>query len=263
MFYSDYKVRFSILYGEPWTEEKRLAAIAEEKERGREWAEDDFPPGYQPYHVGWSCYRDSYQRYPEDDEWALCDSWSGKKIVRPSYDERMATKLKIRISGKRGKNGKLRAHRWSATVKLHNYQVEVARQQPCKSVRDALRRADLLDIDAACEEVVRKGYSRAGAKCIYKKEGDEWVPHLTALPVKYFDYMQLPGGHYFEVRWEQNWREDYRWEVKETSIDRSWGGYGASSGPRAREESGADVEPWLPKPQEDPPPKSSLASAFA
>ncbi len=181
------------------------------------------------------------------DEWRSSGSWSGKKILRRSAAYSMHVWLKIHVSGKRGKNYRLRPVRWHATLQLEHVTVKLGRGR-CKSLLEASRAVRALDTSEVLDELLRAFYSREGATCVYVEAerpmawtvlmGHRFEPWGTMFG-RYPDYMQLPlGRKYLTIT------KDYRagWGVR--LVDRSGCGYSSTSNQEIRELA-AGMLPWL------------------
>lgn len=264
---SDYRV----LYGQEMTQEELRA----ERERGDVFlfslSEDDGELR-QHWSVGWRHHRDGRRGYFEDD-WYACDSWSCERIVCPSYSQQHCIRLALSVQGKRGKNGKLRAHRWAArlvlgdpnpigygkfteqlvihgTLRWGDNHLPIGR---CKSVSDAMRQADQLDLGPAIEKLLTRAYSPRGATCLWRREGERWEPYLTILPVTSFSMMSLPRGEYATTKWDIGRRDDgYRVHV--SHIKRGpWGYSGTVYGSKSDEPEAMTIQAlgvWYPVEEE-------------
>jgi hypothetical protein len=167
---------------------------------------------YRPHHVGWRIYRDSHKEWcgTEYYEWVTGNSWSGTKIVRPSYDRDCAVTLHVRIQGKRDKTGRWRPWKWLLHLALgqrHEERGGAVREGwsgYCRSLEDAKRRIDKVDIDAEVEALVRKIYSTQNRKveCIYSKVGEQWKPYVTLFSIGWDDLndSRRGGAHYGAVQ---------------------------------------------------------------
>lgn len=181
------------------------------------------------------------------DEWVSSGTWSGKKILRKSAAYSMHVWLKIHVSGKRGKNRRLRPVRWHATLQLEHITVELGRGR-CKSLLEASKAVRALDTSEALAELLRAFYAREGATCVYVEAerpmawtvlmGHRFEPWGTLFG-RYPDYMQLPlGQKYLMIT------RNYKAAGGVRLVDRSGSGYSSTSNQEIRELA-AGLLPWF------------------
>lgn len=285
---------FMTLYGQEKTQEELRAAHerAGELDLLRPFPPEEGEPWPQHYSVGWSRKRDWQQVSPtfEYDDWRLCDSWTCEKIVSPSYASDLVVKLVVHISGKRGKGGRLRPHRWSAQLVLGRFKGDPiglgeVRKGPwvcrgpaltCRSVADAMRRADKLDLAEGIEKLVQRAYSTEGAECFWKQAWDgTWEPYKTVFKDMGHDWRELPRGKYVVTQWKleqrpvrrgkndeadaiiiARWAAEggrRRWLVNGAVMERGPWGYSGCHYPAGSESEKAKIIEelgcWLPKPE--------------
>jgi hypothetical protein len=231
---------------------------------------------WQPYHVGWRYHRNGSTGI-NGDEWYPGDSWTAERIIRPSYDQFTAVKLKLTIYGKKKPGGRLRANRFFASLEFawqggwslgsHMY--------CCTSVADALRRADKLSFDAEIAEMLKRYYSPEQAKAVYRlKRIYEYETPPSPDDTKYQPWAStfrngswenLPSGRYLEVGWDLNWKTK-KYGLNGSFIERDYGGYsggalsfvnknGHIERVSSHEEHQREVEKygtWLVKPRDPP-----------
>jgi hypothetical protein len=148
--------------------------------------------------------------YDLDGEWVLGQSWAASRVLRSSYALELAVQVKVHIWGKRGRKRRLRPFGWAAHLELHPAMVEVGRAG-CKSVADALRQVDRLDLTALCNAVTRQAYIQQ-RKCVFRLEPGSnprwvgsWVPWLTTFSML-AEHKSWPDGSYFIVAWQHNFQ---------------------------------------------------------
>lgn len=271
-FFTSHRMRYDTLYGQELTQEELRAAHERRKEKNHliSWDDEEAyrkgEPMAQHHSVGWSCQRNGYW---DDmfDYFRASDSWTASKIIRPAYHEDFTVCLRLSIQGKRASNSRrCRPTRWSAVVCMGRRdrvigireQVVVCRRSDpnapwrthpwghypsdtlpvgrCKSLADAMRQADQLDVDEAVERVVRRAYDPHRARCYYRKiEEDGEVrfdPYLMVYGVGHFDQFSLPRGTYVIV--EEDTREGEP-PVKGHVLERGqWGTCGSYGKPEDR-----------------------------
>lgn len=214
-------VRYGELYGQEFTQEQLRANHERRLDRDRivDWDDTEaYRNGTemkQHFSVGWDWSRNGHYNSLYDD-WVLEPSWTARKIVRSSYDRDTCVYLHVTIRGKRSnKYNRTRPYRWGAKIVFGNrgreHEQLVLAHPPyqstttlsigrCKSVADALRQADKLDLDEAVRKVLAYAYSSKNAECYYREIDGEHVPWFTSLrETGGIDWRDLRRGLYIVV----------------------------------------------------------------
>lgn len=225
-------MRFETLYGyvptrAEWLEEQREHAAA-----GRFTVRDDGENPYVPWHSKWAVCRDGSWGY--DGEWSSMDSWTCRKIIRPSYDRATAVYLVVRVrstwfSG----NRKARPTRWTAHVSFgeHSYYAGMLPLGPtrsCNSIISACRKAEKLPtVDAEVAKVLKYAYGARGCSAVFRKEGAEFLPFKTC-----FSFAPSPNdwerGQYLQTHWDTPYSGGQTL-VKGSYVKTCMGGYSGGS----------------------------------
>lgn len=131
------------------------------------------------------------------DEWCPSDSWTGTEVVRESLDSSMNIRLHLRVVGVRSRRkndkgafgtGKCRPVKWTASLSMDNLTRNVI-SGSCKSLKDAVRQVEALDLDPHIEAFLRVFYSRERGLCIWTRcprpsrlsrvANEGWTPFVT------------------------------------------------------------------------------------
>lgn len=240
-------LKFLTLYGQELTREEWEQKQELNHQEGR-WAESEF---VQPWHVGWNVSRDGARGWFEDD-WSWSDSWTARKIIRPSYDQQLTVNLIVKIWGKRSK-GKLRPYRFrvSPVFGETSFLGIEGEFRYCKSISDALRRADKLNLDQEIQELLKHKYTkRVGQSSVFRLEGDQYVPWKTIL-ISGEDGLEWPSGEYFETRWEKPWKGEHKdqWIINGIRVVRSYGCISSHRDPKNQPLT-KQLGTWIPQPKE-------------
>lgn len=159
--------------------------------------------GYIP--PRWEVYRNHRSNYWGDEFYPI-NSWRAEHEFREPHrlvdgKQSFTTFIEIHVEGKRDKKGKLRATKFYATMKFgRNGQGIWLFKGSCKTVQDAIRKVEAHPdvLSRVADVLVRAAYHRPyKAKCVWRKENDEYVPFLTELGV---DYSWAHGWPYGEYR---------------------------------------------------------------
>lgn len=214
---------------------------------------DELYPSPDPFgpDVNWEIYRDYSTGY-EGDDYIPLDGWHGEKhlngwmVQRPpqSYDfstspmpsrpRSWSTRMvvKVRVSGKRDKGGKLRPRNWSVTFGMGGFHSlfgdNVEKPQNFRSARTLAqikRMVDEIDFSKEIDAAQRAYYSQARSTCIYARVGSEWVPFCTAFDTEGVDHIFTTGEYEgIQLRtWKPHRKEPFdEFERRSWSVH-SWG----------------------------------------
>lgn len=191
--------------------------------------------------TAWRWWRCSAQDM--NGEYYPTDNWRAEKDLRPSYGSDTVVKLVVDIYGRRF-TGRTRPTRYSAHVDMCHSRYSIW-SGPCKSIQNALRRAEAVDLNAKVKELYEGVYNPLFNKtCVYRREGDQYVPFFTDLGL-YFDNFTLPQGQYAHLRWDKH--PGKPWCTFRSSMERSPFGW---SGNYGRSPCGLErLDCWLPSPE--------------
>jgi len=203
-------------------------------------------PKPSPYD-GWHIQRSG--GYDQTGEWVSGNTWtcdlpiatSAIPVMQRSYGDNVMRPAHIWLSlsvwGPE-KGGRVKPQRFTAKVRMGSVEEAIygfGESRYCKSVSDALRRARKIDTAPAVERMLRKSYSAACSRCVYRIEDGAWNPWVSLLPID-TDSMLWPIGEYVEV-WHGN-----DGKLLHSHIKRTWDGM--SGGP-ASDAVKAACPPWI------------------
>lgn len=245
-------------------------------------------PGYPK---GWEVYRDSERGY--DDEYHPLDSWVANKVmesdagvpgrnswmwgVRGTYEHKLRLTVRVRIYGKRKTGGpllgrgpgRLRAHRWYASVEFGDFDTRFSLDGPsgkCSSVADAVRKADA---DPAVTEMVKRAIvamytDRTRVVAYFRVTSNEprWgdppahppscEEYFAAIGPLFGPFDFLPEGRYVAFSWCRTFKAGETGWRKMIRLVTNGGGGGASSCSPAEHERWEGLFPeWLTQPAGD------------
>jgi len=118
------------------------------------------------------------------DEWNPGRSWEGEKYIVDSSDPSLRVKLKLHVASK-SKNGHMlsasgrpRPDRWTAKLTIEGFELEVGSGR-CKTLREAIRDAEAIDLPPKVDELLRAFYGEHEASCVFLVEDGELTPWAT------------------------------------------------------------------------------------
>ena len=250
---SEHQTKFDTFYGKRLSLKEWARNRRESKAAGR-FVENTYST---PWHCQWQIHRDGGTDIT--GEWQASNSWTAKKIIRPSYDQYTAVYLIVHIYGgyKKGSWGVKPKH-WSAELQLGWYGswfFERKYARSCSSVTDACRKAEKLSfLDEDVAALLKRVYSPHRAHAVFRKEGEEYIPYMTALGAAR-DPMSWDYGNYFQTYWERPWQGPQKGQtvIYGSELNRSgWGYSGGALLPFERnQELTTKLSCWLPAPPEE------------
>jgi len=139
------------------------------------------------------------------DEWMASSSWEGEAVVQDSVSYSMKVWLRLRVHGVYRKR-RCRPRTWSAKLRIEGVTHNVASGR-CRSLREAVRQAEALDLAPHVEALLRAFYSPQRAACVYRPGGDRWdtiahegwTPWATSFSGWTDHEMSWPCGDYLVV----------------------------------------------------------------
>ena len=178
------------------------------------------------------------------DEWLASNAWEGQVVVQDSTSYSTRVWLQLRVQGVYQKR-RCRPRTWSATLRIEGVTQKVASGR-CRSLREAIRQAEALDLAPHIEALLRAFYAPGRAVCVYSQKGadrwdalahDGWAPWATSFSGWTDHEMSWPCGDYLVV--ESNY-------IRHVRIS-SW--YSSGSSPEARELKGL-LPNWCNRPHD-------------
>jgi hypothetical protein len=136
-------------------------------------------------------------------EWLASSSWEGQVVVQDSVSPSMRVSLQLRVHGTYQKR-RCRPRSWSAQLRVEGVTHNVASGR-CRTLREAVRQVEALDLTPHVEAVLRAFYAPERAMCVYSQRGadrwdalahDGWAPWATSFSGWTDHEMSWPCGEY-------------------------------------------------------------------
>ncbi len=120
------------------------------------------------------------------DELLASNTWSGKILFQDSYDPCLKLWFEVKVYGLRKKN-RCRPYKWIGRFKMWNFKSEIIAEGPCKSLKDAQRQVNALNLSPYAKSTLQNFYNKNHATCVWTKRN-----HNSYQPTRYDVIMDNP-----------------------------------------------------------------------